>query len=235
MRLLVDIGNTRIKLAVFNNNKLLRVFSEPMLSKSLVYNLMNMYPKINLVFSLSSNKNVELNRNHFDKFNLKFIEFNSNKYASLFSSYEGSLGDDRMALSIGALSIYSQNTLIIDMGTCVTYDLVLNGIYKGGQISPGLQSRLESLKQTTSSLPLLNFDIPEDFIGTSTEKCILSGVYYGLLSEIELMIKRYTSANQLTVVLTGGDSQYFKKNIKNVIFDDNLLMKGLNCILNETI
>lgn len=235
MRLLVDIGNTRIKLAVFNKNKILRVFSEPMLSKSLVYNLMNKYPKINLVFSLSSNKNVELNRNHFDKFNLKFIEFNSNKYASLFSSYEGGLGDDRMALSIGALSLYSQNTLIIDLGTCVTYDLVLNGIYKGGQISPGLQSRLESLKHTTSSLPLLNFDIPEDFIGTSTEKCILSGVYYGLLSEIELMIKRYTSANQLTVVLTGGDSQYFKKNIKNVIFDDNLLMKGLNCILNETI
>ena len=121
MRLLVDIGNTRIKLAVFNNNKILRVFSEPMLSKSLVYNLMNKYPKINLVFSLSSNKNIELNRNHFDKFNLKFIEFNSNKYASIFSSYEGGLGDDRMALSIGALSLYSQNTLIIDLGTCVTY------------------------------------------------------------------------------------------------------------------
>ena len=235
MRLLVDIGNTRIKLAVFHNNKILKVFSEPTLSKSLVHDLMNKYPKINVVFSISSNKNVELNRVHFDKFNLKFIEFDRNKYASVFLSYEGNLGDDRMALSIGSLSIYSQNNLIIDLGTCVTYDLVLDGIYKGGQISPGLQSRLESLNRTTSSLPLLNFDIPKYFIGTSTEKCILSGVYYGLLSEIELMIKRYTSTNQLTVVLTGGDSQYFKKIIKNVIFDDNLLMKGLNCILNETI
>ena len=235
MRLLIDIGNTNTKLAVFENNKMIAGYLENCIYKSRINEIINIYPDINLVFSSSSNKDVKLNRDFFDDFNINFIEFENNKYENIFSSYRGTLGEDRVALSIAAISLYNENALIIDLGTCITYDLILNGIHQGGQISPGLKSRLELLNSSTSSLPLLNFEIPEDFIGRSTKQCMMSGVYFGLLFEIDSMIKRYTYNNQLTVILTGGDLKYFKKSIKNVVFDDNLLMKGLNCILNENI
>ena len=58
------------------------------------------------------------------------------------------------------------NILIIDLGTCITYDLVLDSKYRGGQISPGIQSRLRSLHNSTNSLPRVKFQTPNEFIGT---------------------------------------------------------------------
>jgi len=232
MRLIIDVGNTNIKLAVFAGNKMCKLFIERTMSQSIIENIMNIYPTIDVVFSCSSTGN-KLEKSFFTNYQVNFIEFNLNTYKSIFASYNGKLGEDRVALSIGGMSFYDKNILIIDLGTCITYDLILNGIHEGGQISPGIKSRLQTIHDSTKSLPMLDFECPNNFVGNSTEECILSGVFFGLLSELELMIERYKNKYQLTVLITGGDAKYVKKHIKNVIFDDNLLMKGLNCMLNE--
>jgi len=234
MRLIVDIGNTNTKLAVFEGKKICKVFIERAISQSLIEKIMNSYPTIDMVFSCTSNHAQKL-ENFFSNYQVRFIEFNTKIYKYIFSSYNGRLGEDRLALSIGGIFFYGKNILVIDLGTCITYDLILNGIHKGGQISPGITSRLENLYNSTASLPMVEFEVPNDFVGESTKECMMSGVFFGVLSELELMIKRYINEYELTVVITGGDTKYVKKHIKNVIFDDNLLMKGLNCMLNETI
>ena len=235
MRLIIDIGNTNIKLAVFEGEKICEVFIDSTISRPLIERIMNIYPTIDMVFSCASNNEHKLEKIFFSNYKIRFVEFNTNLYRHIFSSYNGKIGEDRSALSIGGIFFYGKNILIIDLGTCITYDLVLNGIHKGGQISPGITSRLKNLYNSTKSLPMVDFKVPNDFIGKSTKGCMLSGVFFGVLSELELMIKRYTNEYKLTVVITGGDAKYVKKHIKNAIFDDNLLMKGLNCMLNENI
>ncbi len=235
MRLIVDVGNTNVKLAVFEGGKICKVFIERTISHSLIEKIMNIYPTIDMVFSCTSNNAQKLEKIFFSNYKVRFVEFNTNIYKDIFSSYNGTLGEDRSALSIGGIFFYGKNILVIDLGTCITYDLVLNGIHKGGQISPGITSRLQNLYNSTESLPMVDFEVPNDFVGESTKECMMSGVFFGVLSELELMIKRYINEYKLTVVITGGDAKYVKKHIKNVIFDDNLLMKGLNCMLNENI
>tara|TARA_B100001250_G_C19773244_1_gene778253 strand:+ start:81 stop:794 length:714 start_codon:yes stop_codon:yes gene_type:complete len=233
MRLIIDVGNTNIKLAIFKGDVLCKFFIKQKISKKLIEDIMHSYPAIDMIFSCNTNQKNKIGKQMFSGYNIQFFDFSSIDYMPIFSSYHGQLGEDRLALSTGGIFFYGKNVLIIDLGTCITYDVVLNGKYEGGQISPGLQTRLNALYKSTSNLPRLDFVFPDTFIGKSTQECILSGVFFGMLSELELMIKRYTNEYDVEVIMTGGDSKYFQKYMKNVIFDDNLLMKGLNCILNE--
>lgn len=275
MRLIIDVGNTNIKLALFNENNIIKLFLAPKISQKLVREIMSDYPGIKTVFSCSTNQENKIEKKLFANYPVRFFELNSINNTPFSSSYQGKLGEDRLALSVGGMFFYGQNVLIIDLGTCITYDLVIDGMHQGGQISPGLQTRLNSLYHSTKSLPkieLLNQDYflnSTQFIGKSTKDCILLGVFRGTFNELKLAIKdyeeqvadlmefKYNNAeknkydykkvpkDKLVVVVTGGDLKYFKNHIqnnqkekikyKNVIFDDNLLMKGLNCILNENI
>ena len=235
MRLIIDLGNTNVKLAVFKNNNIYEVFIKRKVSKLVIKNIMNAYPSIDTVFLCTTNPKNKIGKSVFEDYKVRFFDFNSIDNVLISSSYNGQLGEDRIALSKAGMVFYGKNVLIIDLGTCITYDLVYEEKHEGGQISLGLQARLNALCQSTKNLPRLDFEHPRAFIGKSTEDCILSGVFFGILSEIELMIKRYTKDRKLEIIITGGDSKYFQKHMKNVIFDDNLLMKGLNCILNENI
>jgi len=148
------------------------------------------------------------------------------------------LGFDRFGVSVGAKFLYPNynNHLIIDIGSCITYDIVLNNNYKGGQISPGINLRLKSLSSFTTSLPDLQFSKPKNILGNSTIESIHSGVFFGIFDEINSRIEFYRKLTpKLNVILTGGDASHFKKTIKNVIFDDNLLMKGLNLLLDYNV
>ena len=146
-----------------------------------------------------------------------------------------SLGVDRLALAAAAYNHNPRgNTLVIDAGTCITYDLVNNfGEYIGGAISPGMRMRYNAMHEQTSGLPLLEPDEILDFIGNSTESCMHSGVINGLTQEIDGVIDQYQSRFQdLTVILTGGDSHFFAKRLKNTIFaNSKFLLEGLNCLL----
>ena len=155
-------------------------------------------------------------------------------FKNLYSS-PTTLGIDRIALAAAAVSLYPQkNTLIIDAGTCITYDFVnLKSEYLGGAISPGIDIRYQSLHHYTSKLPKLIKSEAHNLIGTSTSEAIHSGVINGVIHEIEGVIRQYElDFHDLTIVLTGGDTKFLFKQLKNSIFaNQNFLLHGLNKIL----
>jgi len=149
-----------------------------------------------------------------------------------------SLGYDRVAAISGAIDIYpNNNLLVINAGTCLTYDLITaENAYLGGGISPGIRMRFKSLHAFTSKLPFIepNDELKTDLVGADTEKSIMSGVLNGILSEVDGIIDRYKRKFPgLKTIVSGGDYKYFDRNLKNNIFaTPNIVLKGLNCIHN---
>lgn len=147
------------------------------------------------------------------------------------------LGSDRIALAAGAQLLYPEkNTLVIDAGTCITFDFVNdNGNYMGGAISPGLTMRLQSLNTFTDKLPFIEANESFNFqlIGKSTKESIQSGVLLGTIAELNGIIEQYDAIYEdLTVILSGGDLDFFALHLKKKIFaHSNLQAMGLNYIL----
>jgi type III pantothenate kinase len=145
------------------------------------------------------------------------------------------LGVDRLALVSAASAQFSgKDVLVIDAGTCITYDFITKeNSYLGGAISPGLRMRYQALNNLTAHLPLLDTKRPDHFIGQSTEQAIHSGVVFGVLNEMEGVIEAYKEKySDLTVILTGGDANFLSKQLKSSIFaNSNFLLEGLNHIL----
>jgi type III pantothenate kinase len=154
----------------------------------------------------------------------------SNAYAT-----PKTLGNDRIALVSAASKLYpSQNVLVIDVGTCITFDIINSeNQYLGGAISPGLQMRYRALNTFTENLPLLEPQEEVNLIGNTTMMSMHSGVIFGIISEIDGVISMYKSQyKDLTIILTGGDSVFLCKRLKNSIFaNSNFLLEGLNYIL----
>ena len=145
------------------------------------------------------------------------------------------LGSDRLAAVIGASSLKpGKDLLIIDAGTCITYEVIdARGNYWGGNIAPGMQMRLRALHEFTARLPLVEAEGVVPGMGYDTETAIRSGVLRGMKYEIEGYIKSLRSKfPNLLVFLTGGDKISFDTNIINSIFSDKYLVpRGLNKIL----
>ena len=145
------------------------------------------------------------------------------------------LGSDRIAAVIGASSLKpGKDLLIIDAGTCITYEVIdARGNYWGGNIAPGMQMRLRALHEFTARLPLVDAEGEVPGMGYNTETAIRSGVLRGMKYEIEGYIKSMRSKfPHLLVFLTGGDHINFDTNIKNIIFSDKYIVpRGLNKIL----
>jgi type III pantothenate kinase len=142
---------------------------------------------------------------------------------------------DRIAAIAGAKLLFKgRDILVIDAGTCVTYDLVnQDGLYLGGAISPGLQMRLTAMHKLTAKLPVVDIDEHVDLIGDSTKKCMQSGALHGLVAEINGTIESYQARfEDLIVVLTGGDTNLLAPLVKSGIFArQNFLLEGLHDIL----
>ena len=241
MLLAIDVGNTRIKVAVFEKHTLLfrDIFLKEEAQKK-IKNIFKNFPKITeSVFSSVGKLDNEVIALLQKDSRLNIISSESvfpfeNKYAT-----PKTLGVDRMVLASGATLLYpKQNRLIIDAGTCITYDFVgEKDVYFGGAISPGLRLRYEALHNYTAKLPLLTLEQPVNFIGNSTNESIHSGVVNGIVNEIDGFINQYRQQYQdLTVILTGGDADFLAKNIKNTIFaNSNFLLESLNHIHHYTI
>ncbi|MEP0214798.1 MAG: type III pantothenate kinase [Cellulophaga sp.] len=145
------------------------------------------------------------------------------------------LGVDRIALATAAFYQYTgKNTLVIDAGSCVTYDFMNEkGEYLGGAISPGIAMRFKAMHNQTANLPLLDKEGEIQLIGDSTISSMKSGVIHGICLEIDGVIKEYkVRFADLTVILTGGDAHFLSKRLKNTIFaHSNFLLDGLNYLL----
>jgi len=234
MILTVDVGNTRIKAAVFEGDILLEHFV--FMKNDLQKNIENILKKFKNTTHLvvASVGNVE--KDSFLAFNDELIvHFVTHKDPFPFvNEYETpqTLGIDRMVLAAGAiLQFPNQNRLVIDVGTCVTYDFIdENDVYLGGGISPGLRLRYESLHNYTSKLPLLELENPKHFVGASTSQSIHSGIVNGLVYEIDGFIDEYKGlSSNFIIILTGGDTEFLAKRLKNTIFaNSNFLIESLN-------
>jgi type III pantothenate kinase len=236
MILTVDIGNTRIKSAVFESDRLIEtaVFSNEDF-KSAIKNILSKFEKITVLVVASVGKH---EKDAFESFSDRIkIYFISRENAFPFQNNyatPNTLGIDRMVLSAGAvLQFPKQNRLVIDAGTCVTYDFVdENDVYQGGAIAPGVRLRYESMHNYTAKLPLLTIEEPEHVIGNSTHQSLHSGVINGLTFEIEGYIETLKGQNEnFIIILTGGDANFLAKRLKNTIFaNSNFLLESLNSL-----
>ncbi len=236
MNLIIDIGNTQIKTAIFKNIELLekKSFSK----KDLFPILKKISKKYNIEHTILSSVG-KLNQEEIstlqelfdplvlnDKTKLPFI----NNYAT-----PETLGVDRIALVAAAVNAFpNENVLIIDAGSCITFDFVNNNKeYDGGAISPGIEMRYKAIHAFTVNLPKLTISDEIPKTGNSTKNAIHLGVENGTIQEIEGVIEQYKAKySKLTIVLTGGDTIFLAKNIKSTIFaNPNFLLEGLNSIL----
>lgn len=153
-----------------------------------------------------------------------------NRYAT-----PSTLGVDRLAGVCGAQEMFPNNhCLVIDAGTCITYDIIdRDRNYLGGGISPGLSMRFKAVHTFTTKLPLVSPAEHVKLIGDSTETCIQSGVVNGILAEMEGIIQQYQAKFEgLKVILCGGDARFFENQLKASIFAiPELVLFGLNSIL----
>ena len=145
------------------------------------------------------------------------------------------LGVDRIAGICGAKHMHPKtNVLVIDAGTCITYDFLdRDGNFLGGGISPGLMMRFNAVHNFTARLPLVPLVEEAPLIGDSTESCIQSGVINGLIEELSGIIRLYKQKfDGLAVILSGGDARFFENKLKGSIFAvPELVLSGLNSIL----
>jgi type III pantothenate kinase len=241
MLLAVDIGNTKIKAAVFEGTVILEKFVfDKNETRGNIENIFLQYGKIQqTVLSSVGQDNFELlseleKRSELVTISHAFAFPFQNKYAT-----PATLGIDRMVLSAGAVLQYpGANRLVIDAGTCVTYDFIdSNDNYLGGAISPGLQLRYNAMHNFTAKLPLLYPEMPQEYIGNSTAASMHSGVVNGMLHELEGFVGQYIEQYQeLTIILTGGDADFLAKRLKNTIFaNSNFLLESLNLLYLYTI
>jgi type III pantothenate kinase len=236
MLLTIDVGNSRIKVAVFEQDKLIELFVlSPNDAATFFDEIFTKYPKIDQAIYSSVGK---LDENVFLSIQegVKTQVVNHTIKFPFQSQYETptTLGIDRMVLAAGATLLYpNTNRLVIDVGTCVTYDFIdQENRYLGGAISPGIVLRYKSLNDYTQNLPLLESNNNQMFIGNSTENSIHSGVINGLTYEIDGFISQYFLKYQdLTVILTGGDAEFLAKRLKNTIFaNSNFLLDSLRLL-----
>ncbi|MDR0832831.1 MAG: type III pantothenate kinase [Candidatus Symbiothrix sp.] len=146
------------------------------------------------------------------------------------------LGMDRIAAAVGAYSIRPMtDLLVIDIGTAITIDFVSStGVYKGGNISPGPDLRFKALNAYTDRLPLVDAEGALPTFGYDTATAIRSGVIGGIVRELDTYIDEQKKNAAVFAFLTGGYAFYFENKLSNRTFaDENLVLKGLNTILNE--
>lgn len=236
MNLVIDIGNTLQKCAIFDSSDQ-ELFFDSVKEISVKY-LQDLFQKFQIRNTIISTVGKEnLDAQIFLMANSNCIVFNHHLKIPITINYDSfeTLGLDRIANGVGAFSLFpGENCLSIQAGTCIVYDFIdKNGVFQGGAISPGINMRFKALHEQTRNLPFLEKENVNYFIGKNTQQSIKSGVINGVIFEIKGQIDSYkTQFDPLNVVLTGGDMFFLQNSIKNQIFaTPNLVLIGLNKIL----
>ncbi len=237
MNVIIDIGNTVAKIALFDGDEMVEIVYESNHSLDALQKICSSYSiergMIASVVDLNEQMLVQL-----DQLPFPVLWLNRETRLPIINLYESpeTLGYDRIAAVVGANAQFpGRDILVIDAGTCITYEFIdARGQYHGGNIAPGVQMRFRALHQFTGRLPLVSPEGALPMLGKDTETAIRAGVMKGIEYEIEGYITALKHKYpELFVFLTGGDGFSFDTNIKSVIFADKfLVLKGLNRILN---
>lgn len=240
--LVIDIGNSRTKVAIFDDQKLIRTEVEEHLSVELLAEYLKDSTIQQSVISSVKDEIKDLEK--LLDAQTEYVRFSASLKNGLINEYKTpeTLGLDRLAGVIGAKVLFpGKNCLVIDMGTCITYDAIdKEGTYRGGSISPGLNMRLQAMREFTGRLPLIELADYERLFGDDTKTSMLSGVVNGTYSEIIGFIEQYKAQySELQVILCGGDANFFDTRLKNSIFahtlktQPDLVLIGLNEVINQ--
>ncbi len=234
--LVLDYGNTLKKLAVFEDGSLLVCTKTKGSISPIIKDIQSHFPGLKqaIISSVSAVPDTEfqLLQSQFQLF-----VFNHSTALPFTNAYQTplTLGLDRLANVAGGIALFpKQNLLIIDAGSCITYDFVDHeGVYLGGAISPGLPLRAKAMHHFTQHLPLIQPAQETTLLGKDTQSCMQSGIIHGTTAEIDGMISAYLSDYKfIKAILSGGDALYFEKRLKNNIFAaPNLVLEGLYHIL----
>ncbi len=239
--LIVDIGNTRVKIAVMVDNEVrdsatFGEFGEEAMLR--VEDLVATFSLQRAIISSTRADAVEVSE-MLRGVVTEVIRFDSTTLIPIPNSYESkeTLGSDRLAAAVGAWGLYGkgcERMLIVDMGSAITIDLVTRkGGFEGGVISAGVGMRFRALHEFTAALPLCSSTERELEVARTTRDAIEQGVMEGVKYEIEGHIeKNRKKDDKIVVIFTGGDSKKFENRIKNTIFAEReLVIEGLNRIL----
>jgi len=229
-----DFGNTRMKLAVFNQSQLEEVIVMENDGAEMIVSLLQKFKPQKTILSSVINHNIEIE-------NLLVAKTKFHKLSHLtklpFSTPVGkpeTIGADRLALAAAAVYFYPRkHNLVIGLGTCITYNFInRDHEFLGGGISPGLEMRLKAMNQFTAKLPLVKPAANIPLIGYDTATNLLSGAVLGMAYEIDGFINLYKQRyGNFNAHLTGGDIVYLASHLKNQIFaDPELIFKGLYAI-----
>lgn len=227
----LDFGNTRKKCAVFSDDILTEVI---VLENNLEDEIQIILDKHNPSFSILSsviNHSLNVEKILFKKTNFHKLNYQSKLPISTPVGKPETIGADRLAMSCAAVNLFSyQHNLVIGLGSCITYNFINKfNEFIGGSISPGMQMRFKAMNDYTNLLPIIKAEHQFPLIGFDTKTNLLSGVLYGLAKEIDGIINLYKEKyNNLNVIITGGDADFFSKHIINKIYyEPELIFKGL--------
>lgn len=236
MNLVIDVGNTRTKYAFFDEERLVEV----------KYQIADLFADIKkwkktgeeIHLFLAGSGKMDKQNQILLKESVDFFLDNSQwqEYPiKIGYTKPEQLGIDRIANCVGAVSLYpKQNLLVIDSGTCITFNYIsVEGVFLGGNISPGVELRFRSLHQYTERLPYVTPAENYGGIGKTTEEAIRNGVMDGILFEVEQTIQNFmTEYAESKIVITGGNSCYLKENLKfEADYCEILGLVGLNKML----
>lgn len=222
MNLAIDIGNTRTKLGLFDGRSLVEDHVYDSLADAIIpdheQGILSATGEIGASDALSNCTDISSVTDYPISFDYKTFD---------------TLGQDRIANACATVGLEGSAFLIIDCGTCVTYDLVVDDVFLGGAITPGMDMRFRAMNNFTANLPLTHLDGQATFPGKSTNDSLRAGVLEGLIGEMRQFIDLSKDNNQeLKVILTGGNFAQFGGALKKTTFaDPNLTLRGLNEIL----
>lgn len=233
MNICIDIGNSSAKLGFFNEDDLAEE-KHFVSDRNILKILKDSQPEHVLICSVRKGIGRIVERSSKIANTLVLDYTTPLPIKSLYHTPQ-TLGVDRIAAVAGARFLFNnKNCLVIDMGTCITYDMIdSSGTYHGGGISPGVDMKLKAMHKFTSKLPLVTAKGLPELIGKSTRDCMLSGAIHGTIAELEGIIHKYKQFfDDLIIIFCGGDAKFFESKIKGHIFAiPNLVLIGLNQIL----
>jgi len=237
-KLVIDFGNTLTKAGFYDSDVLTDLYTSEQLALDTLKEFIIKHLPVKAAI-ISSVIHYPDEIREYLKRNFTFIELDEHTPIPLKNLYQTpeTLGKDRLAAVVATNQLFkNQNALVINAGTCITYDLVNHtNEYTGGAISPGINIRFKALHTFTDKLPLIENRMPPEMVGKTTEECIRSGVLNGVLAEMDGMIDFFRSHyTDLKIILSGGDAKYFDNRLKNSTFArPNIVLTGLNIILDH--
>ena len=237
--LIIDEGNTLCKVAVMKESEVLCEWSDKEFDMTKAAELIEQF-SIDKAIVASTRGGAEKICAELRTKIERVLHFTSLTQVPIEVDYSSrqTLGTDRIAVAVGVVcGMGIENALVVDMGSAITFDVVENGVFKGGNISLGVEMRFRALHDYTASLPLCEKAEPSGAFGKSTTEAIEQGVMQSVLYEIEGYAERVLQKNKKnSIIFCGGDAESFVNRIKNAIFAPRKLMfTGLNLILEHNV